>query len=397
MRRAHRARSATTRLLVPITLVSWILAACPAPAGAVAFRAGDRVVIPADTTIDDDLCVAGGRVEILGTITGDLMVACRDLVVSGEVGGSVMAAGRALRFPGRVAGSVRAAGESVRLEGGVGRDVLAAGREIHLAPGARIGRDVAGAAAQVRLDGPVARDAWLAGDEVAIADSVGGTVRVDARTLMLEGGAVIGGDLTYTTDGGLVRAPSAQVGGRIEVAPDEAGAPRRRTGLVRAMDAAVDWVQGLVGLFALGLVIRLGFRQYAARALESLRRSPGPCLGLGVLVFVATPAAAVTVFVVGLFVGGWWLALLGAAAYALALLLGYTCSAAHVGGGLLRRVGRGPSAVGALLLGLVVVGSVVKLPFVGWIIGLTAMLFGSGALVRALRAPAPAVASEGNG
>jgi hypothetical protein len=384
MRRIHGSAALGRALLGVIAFGTFTLV-LGSPATAAVFRAGRSVVIPAGETVHDDLYVAGQHVEILGTVTGDVVAAGRELVIGGYVGGSAMAAGRVLRLQGHVAGSVRGAGERIECEGMVGRDALVACNTFRLSPGARVVQDAAVAASSARFDGPVGRNLWLGGAEFDLADSVGGSVRADARALRLEGGAVVAGDLQVESRGTLVRDPSSQVLGTVEVRPAEGATGAKPGG--GAFGAVTGWLQGLFGFLVLGLIVMIAFRAFWSRGLESLGRSPLQSLGVGVLVAAATPVAMLLMFLVGLVLGGWWIGLIGCVLYLLALLLGYTCSAAHVGGLLLARLGRGAAPWLALLAGLVVVGLVVKVPFLGWIAGIAAMLFGTGALGLALRGP----------
>jgi hypothetical protein len=98
------------------------------------------------------------------------------------------------------------------------------------------------------------------------------------------------------------------------------------------------------------------------------------------LIAFGVPCAAAFLFVVGIMIGGWWIGLAAVVVYLLALALGYVIAARYVGRLLLGRSGKTPAFGWAVLTGLVVLGLVVAIPFLGWIVGWAAALFGLGAL-----------------
>jgi len=145
-----------------------------------------------------------------------------------------------------------------------------------------------------------------------------------------------------------------------------------------------------------GVVWRLVFPVQSRSAEASLADRPWRSLGIGALVVLATPPAAVLLLVT---VVGAPLALAAIAAYALLLLLGYLVTAGALGERLLRDTGRVPNAsrarealaLAAALLALMLIG---WLPWLGWLVSLAAAMAGIGSLVDRLvvRLPASATA-----
>jgi hypothetical protein len=105
--------------------------------------------------------------------------------------------------------------------------------------------------------------------------------------------------------------------------------------------------------------------------------------GVGALVFFATPMAVLFVFIVGLFIGAWWLAFVLLAAFWLLLLAGLVVGGLAIGRAILRKTSATaePSLVFSLLLGLALVWLVGAIPFLGALVGWLVMLAGTGALV----------------
>jgi hypothetical protein len=139
------------------------------------------------------------------------------------------------------------------------------------------------------------------------------------------------------------------------------------------------WIRGLIGLLMLGALFHLLFRGAGHRALETLVRAPWQSLGLGFLLTFAVPCASAFLLVLGIIFGGWWIAPGILVLFLFALAMGYVVGATEVGRLLLRR----SALVWAFVLGLFVLGLVSAIPFVGWLVGFAAALFGLGALAIA--------------
>jgi hypothetical protein len=155
-----------------------------------------------------------------------------------------------------------------------------------------------------------------------------------------------------------------------------AAGPFGRTG-----DSVVGWLRTLIGLFVLGLLFILLAPRFGRRTVGTLGGSPWASLGLGIALLICVPIAALFVFVVGLFVGGWWLALILLALYGIALVLSIAVTGLFLGRWILERVGRGPvPLVWALLLGLILLLLVSLVPVAGGLVIAVAMFCGLGAL-----------------
>jgi cytoskeletal protein CcmA (bactofilin family) len=278
-----------------------------------------------------------------------------------------------------VGGTVRAAGGTITIDGPVGKDVLVTGGTVRLEPGARVGRDLLSGAGAVLLAGQVARN-----------------VQAGSGTLRLDDGALVGGNLTYSSDQKAQIAPGARVEGTIaQHAPPRLGIWPAGGLLGGQADPVIGWLRTLVGLGALGVVFVLLAPGYSRRTADTLGRTPWLSLALGLALLIGVPVTALLVFGVGLFLGGWWLALMALALYAIALVLGVVVSGLCIGRGLLQRArGRSAPLAGAVLLGLVLLLLVSVVPVVGGPVVALAMLGGLGALaLTALRSSRPPTVS----
>jgi hypothetical protein len=200
--------------------------------------------------------------------------------------------------------------------------------------------------------------------------------------LSLDDGAVVGGNLIYTSNQKAAIATGATVRGAIQQHTPQrmgvwpAAGPFGHTG-----DSVIGWLRTLIGLFVLGLLFILLAPRFGRRTVGTLGGSPWASLGLGIALLICVPIAALLVFVVGLFVGGWWLALILLALYGIALVLSVAVSGLFLGRWILERVGRRPvPLVWALLLGLGLLLLVSLVPVAGGVVIAVAMFCGLGAL-----------------
>jgi hypothetical protein len=349
--------------------------AWPRPdAGAAVLRHSESFVLPKTETIHDDLYAAGRTVDIQGTVDGDLVVAGQRITIEGDVTGDVIAAGRDITISGSVGGTVRATGSTVTIHGSVAHDVVAGCGNFVNGPDASIGRDALVGAGTASFGGKVSRDVRAGAGSVTFSGSVGGTVYAYSKEVVLKDGAVLEHDLLYTSRNAVQKAPGATVRGRIEqrVPPEH-----RRPGLAHHI---LHWIRMVIGLGILGALFYLMFSRLGPRSVDTLGRAPLPSLGIGIVLALVLPAAIGSLFLLGLMIGGWWVAIGLMALYLFAVAVGYVIAATSVGTWILARAGRAGARIGwAMLLGLVVLMLLGAIPIVGKLVCFAAALCGLGA------------------
>ncbi len=357
-------------------LLLWTLASILAHnAGAAELRHADTFVLPGSETVHDDLYAAGKIVDIQGTVDGDLVVAGQTITIGGTVAGDVIAAGRDITISGSVGGTVRATGSAVTVDGTVAHDVVAGCGNFVSGPHASIGRDALVGSGTGSFGGKIGRDVRAGSGTSTFSGNVGGTVHAYSREVRLTDGAVIEHDLLYTSRNAVAKASGAIVRGRIEQRVPQEHVQRRG-----ALHAVLHWIRRIIGFSILGLLLYLLFTHLAPRAVETLAGAPFPSLGIGIVLALILPAAAGSLFILGLMIGGWWIALGLLVLYLFALAAGYVIAATSVGSWILARAGRArPSFGWAMVLGLVVLGLLGAVPILGGLVCLTAVFCGLGA------------------
>ena len=254
----------------------------------------------------------------------------------------------------------------------------------------------------ITVDGPVSGDASLAGGtiivngavkdnlraaggHVTINASIGGNVSVAAGTLELGPLARIAGNLSFH-GGSLQRDPAAQVTGTLEQRGGR-GAHHSERGPFSGYGRGWFWTGGLVVLAAL---LAAALPGPSKRMAAELRERPWVTTLLGLVAISAIPVAAVLAMIT---VIGIPLGILAIVAYAALLMVGYVWLAVVVGGLLLDRLSPASAAatasrVGAAVLAMIALALLARLPFVGGLVGMIALVVGVGMIVgAALRRP----------
>ena len=376
MARKRSALRRWLRVLAASIAAGALVAVVPPEVLAADLRQGSDVTVGPGETINDDLYAGAGTISISGTVNGNAIAGGGTVSVSGNVTGDLILGGGTINVTGRVGGSIIAAGGNLTLNGPVAKDIVVTGGTIDIPSGATIGRDLVVAGGTTTVSAPIARRVRMSSGSVTLRNKVGGDVTGRVDRLKLDG-AQVGGNLDYTSN----NAVELVNGGRVS------GTTTRHTPTGRggAGNAVVGWLQGLIGIFALGLLLILLLPGLSTRASDTEGAQPWASLGIGAAICIITPIVALIVFIVGIFIGGWWLGLLLIPIWILALAVGYVVSGFLLGRLIFAQLGWSQYHDALKLLGgLLVLSIVAVIPVLGWLVGLAALLFGTGALALAV-------------
>jgi hypothetical protein len=338
-----------------------------------------------------DHFAAGDSVRVTSPVGGDAILAGNQVEVLEEVGGDLLAAGQDIRIEKAVKDGVFAVGNRVSVDGSVARNVRAAGGTVEIGSGAKIDGNASLAGGRVRVLGPIDGYLQAAGGHVLLDAPVAGDVDVNGGDIELGPNARVGGKLRYTTGSELHRDASSQIQGGVERVDRKVLWPQWMRGRV-GHRGGWGWSLGIVLLAAVligalpGLGRRLG---------DTVNSRWGWALLVGFIALVCIPALAVLLLIT---LVGIPLALILAAAYFLLLLLGYAATGVAVGDIALRRLA--PSHTNdagwrilSAALAMAAVSLLVRVPVLGGLVGLAALLIGIGALLLQMRrTPAPPAA-----
>lgn len=360
------------------------------PAWAVVLRAGESITFPEEEAITEDVLAAGNRIEVPPPVRGDVTAAGQTVSVPGSVADSVLLAGETVSATGGIGNDAWMAGNRVILGGPVSDNAYLAGSAVELSRAARVGSDLLAAGNQVNVMGNVGGGARLAGNNVVIGGTIDEDVQVQANRLRLLDGAVIRGDLRYTSANEAEIAPGARVQG--QTVRTEPTGERARP----AFWKGTAWgMWSLIAAILFGIVLVLLFPERSRVAAATIRGSLGASLGVGLLAFIAVPVAIIIAFVT---IVGIPLGLVALAVYLVLLYAANIFAGLALGGWIIARTSSGratPHRIWAMILGVVVLSLVGLIPILGGLIVLLALFAGLGGFLlswwRERQAPQPAV------
>ena len=337
------------------------------------------ITVPAGQTVDDTLFAAGDAVFVDGVVTGNVMAFARRVSIKGTVKGDVICFAQTLDVEGTVGGNVFSFSQWADTSGHVVGSTVNFAQSVSLRAAARVDGDAISLAGETHLDGAVGRDASVVGGPLDVRGNIGRNLRTRTGRVTLVAPARVGGDLdAYVPRKENVRVdPGATVAGKSEMHLLAAKVSRYRQWKFYAWEAVC-----LTGALVIGLLLYWLFPAaftFQADTLVAILRK----LGVGFLLLVATPIAAVLVAItlIGLPLG-----LISLALWLLGLYLAKIFVAAWVGQTWMEPpAGKAGPFVLALLLGLVVVYVAMNLPYVGGLLHFLIFLMGLGMAFSQIR------------
>ena len=372
----------TRSLVAALAALCCAFISTPGWALAAEIRNGSTALVAPGETVDDDLFTGGGRTAtISGHVTGDAYAVAETVIVNGSIDGDLIAAAQQVIVDGTIGGNLRAAGATVTINGTVGRSVTAAAQHLNLTSNGHVGGSVVGFGQTVDAFGPVGRGMTVGGGTLQLAATVGGPVLARVETLSVAPTARLAGNLNYQAKQE-ASLPTGAVAGAVQFTPTPQKAPQPAPVLNGLFDLGA--LIALVGSFLIGAMAIMLMPRTAARAAELGRQQPWQSFGVGVVVLVAVPVAAVVVAVtlVGIPIALGLLTL-----YFLGVLLAWPATALVLGTQLTRWIGTEQTlpVLGTLALGLIVLHLVSHLPFIGPLVILCTIIYGLGLLAQSLR------------
>jgi len=373
LRSAHAPAGSHARLLLHIAWILLLVLLLLFPASALlAQDFGESV--SRRGTVQEDLYLAGGNVNVAATAEGDVVAAGGNVTVGDDIKGDALLAGGSVTIHGKVRDDVRAAGGTVTLDADVGDDALLAGGNVTLASTARVGGRAWLAGGNLDIGGRIGKELKATGGRIAIAGVVMGDATLMGEDIEIGPGAEIHGNLRYLSPKPAVIDKAAKIDGTITHLPT----PEHEH---RGAHAGAG-IGMLLSFMVTGVVLMLLFPRFAAATTGQIAEAPWKSLGLGLAVLTATPLVVLLLLVS--FVGV-WLGFILLALYLIALLGGFLGGALCTGEAALKRFRRQAETtrgwrVAALVITLAVVGILAVVPVLGGLVIFGMLLFGLGGL-----------------
>jgi cytoskeletal protein CcmA (bactofilin family) len=345
--------------------------------------------LPSDAVVKTDLIIFGDSVQIDGTVDGDLIVFGRNLTITGHVTGDVISFGAITQINGVVDGSVRTFSNQLRLHGKIGKNLTAFSGQLETDAQSSIGWSATLFTGDATLDGRIERDILGYTGHMDINGFVGGNTKLKANeTFTIGPHAQTMGKIEYTGS----KQPEISSGARL-ASPVDTTIEIHKTDFYAAM---TYWHKLLYwgSAFVFGLVLLLIAPGFFAETVQSADRF-GVSLGIGALVFIATPIIAVIacVTIVGLGVGIstflLWLMALYSVKLFIATWLGRKILGKNAFTGVIAGKKTWPvpykgALIGQMALGLLLLDAIRLVPYVGLCAAVVAQTWGLGALALTL-------------
>jgi hypothetical protein len=365
------------KIFYPVILVA---VALPLFASAAVFRTGEKVLIPKEESVSENLYVAGGTVNVDASVTGDLVAAGGEVLITGPVSQDALVAGGQIDLRSPVGGDVRVAGGSVKVSGVIGGDLVVAGGQVTLLPGGAVRGSVLVAGGEITLSGPVGKVEAVGGK--LTVDGEAASVSFSGEEVVLGSHAKVLGDFSYQS----AKEATVTEGGVVLGATDwkKPAINESQERNIKALVSSFFVLRILMGL-AFGFLLLLVFRSLSIEVVDSLSRNFWRQTLIGFIALVVVPVAVIITFftVVGIPIG---VALL--LTYIVLMLLGVTYGALFLGTFVRSKISPGVSVLDwkSVVIGVLLWSLIELIPFVGWI-GLAILFFaGFGATLRVLYA-----------
>lgn len=309
-----------------------------------------------------------------------LLLAGNNLTTTTDVkNGLLFVAGNNLRLDG-ISEYGFVFGNIVKFTGQTERDLYLAGNVITLAHDAKIGRDVFAASGELRVETDLAGDLSVTADRVIINSDVtiSGNVNIIADIIEFGNGVNIGGKLVYN-DNARVSGADSVVYKEIEVYHVQEVSAEAR--LVAAFYAKFLSIAGLFLIMALILALYSGLHDKIETEANAARLGVNLALGLGTLVVV--PVVAIFAFLTMVAAPLGIIALL---IYLICLYLAQGFTGLWLGHLVVEKLFKlkGNAFVEALI-GIVILGLLALVPFVGIVTGFVSMIIGLGLIVNCIK------------
>lgn len=341
-------------------------------------KTGGNIYVPKEEIVSGNLYAAGQSIIIDGIISGDLIAVAQVITVNGRVEGDIIAASQDITVNGDVGGNIRIAGNTLAINGTVARNINAFGANVVLGTKSQIGWDAYIAGSNLSARGII--DGSLSGyaGQALITGKIGKNIDLKlnggtAQKLTIASGAIINGDINYTSKIAASVSPGASIAGNIQ----------QKTPEVKINDHFWPWLWGrLFAIFAaivVGLVMATVCKKGIYKTIGLIEEKPIRTLIPGLLFFfVLPPVALVLMFTVigiplALISGALWLIAIYAAKILTAILLGNI---------LIKKILKKESLplAWSLAPGVIICWLLFSIPFVGWVFGLIATWLGLGGL-----------------
>jgi len=319
--------------------------------------------------INDDYYSAGGTVNIDADVAGDIVVSGGDLFVGHRIQGDLIAAGGSISIRGEILDDVRIAGGEIVVDATIGDDLIAAGGNIRISSGTSTGGNAWLAGGDVFMAGTVNKELSIVAGDIRIVGTVHGDVELQGGEIQILEGTLIKGNLHYKSPNEARIHPAAKIMGTVTYEQMEWDRPHRGYGFFFSLT-----------LLVAGIVLFWLFPGFTTTAAGRIALNPWKSFGVGFVLLVVAPIAAVLLMGIVL---GVWVGLSVFALYFVALPVGLLISCFFLGDWGARLLHKDIATTGRRILSITIViillGFIQLIPVIGGLFIFVLLLLGLGA------------------
>ena len=364
---------------------------------ATSFRAGEELNLAENFV--DDVYIAGGKVVLDSDVQGDLIAAGGEVTITGEVNEDLVVVGGKVSVAGNIEDDLRIGGGEINILGSVGDDALLGGGKVVIAEGAIVNGNLVIGGGEITIDGQVNGNLKVQGGKVVINGAIIGDSQVFANEVVLNGvlglnaqigamdinlgsKAVIAGDLEYWQASGEADMSSVVQG----IATFSEDLQQEDFQWFEGESAKESLIYSLLTAAFLIFILRFVFPNFFNRSSKTLDKSMGTSLMWGLAYFVLMPVLILVLFIS---IIGIPVALLFLFIYLFSFYLAKLFAAvifANMANNHYKLKMNNWMLFGASIVAYLVLYFLPKVPVIGWIAVMVAVLMAFGALLQEKKA-----------
>jgi cytoskeletal protein CcmA (bactofilin family) len=177
---------------------------------------GAPLNIPEGKVLEGNQYLAFGQVVMAGQVTGDLCAAGGNVQITGKVGKDLWVAGGQISVSDSVGDDVRAAGGQVTLSAPIGGDLMCFAGHTEVDSGCKVTGKATISTGDLTWAGEAGKDLEASAGVITLKGIVHGNANLSGKDIVVGPGAVIEGDLVYTSSYEAKISPQAIIKGKTD-------------------------------------------------------------------------------------------------------------------------------------------------------------------------------------
>ncbi len=338
-----------------------------------------KIVLENNEVVNKDYFAAGDEVLASGTVNGDAYIAGANVIVDGQINGDLLVAGGNVNVRGNVSGDVRIIGGQVTISGKIKGNVSAVYGNLLITDNAVLGGSVAAAGGNLEVYAPITKGLTLAGGSVTLGNLIGGDINAWIGNISLLGSAKVTGDINYWSSEQGDFAQTASISGQIS----RHDIPKTNQDKNQVNDNKRSiGIYGIITSAIVGSVILKFAPNFSQKIVNNLKIKPGKNFLWGIAYLMLIPFFVLILFISILAIP---LSMIIGALFVITLYISKIFGALYLGSMVFKTLNKDNQTYQALFVGLLIIGLLGLIPFVGAIVGFIVFAIGLGGLLNTKR------------